>query len=769
MAPLPELPRARRPRGPLAESALPVLAWLLLCWLTRQAPCVPGACGGAAGGRWVAMALTLASALLAPGWMLWRLLGPRGAGACAAAAFSVGLGLSWLVATAAAVLWLGGGLEQLVLAVSVQNAALTLVFIFWTIRTGTGSPGPPGGTDQRGAAWPAVLSALALAALVATALHSTGFTHGGDEWFYLRATRQFLDGRGWIFDFEPWELVLALLVRLAGVDLLEAYRVLLPPFLIGASALSLIALGETVLGDRAAALFAFVLQALYCLSDMQARGSGAGMALLRVTEDKYAALLLLLPLVQAAALLALRGRRLRFLALAAALAVAGELVHPLTAVWLAASLLVPVAAWARERRSRPRPAVLAVTAVSGLVILGLGLALRSIRGTAYFSLQSGAALHDRLLNASRRELLVLALDRGWYMGDPRLLSHPLLLASLAAALWLALRREHPSRAFLAGAMAVPLLVVFVPPLPMGVGAIVSPWVMPRLLWALPVSLTLAALLHDRLAVLRGRSGRPSRTMLTWTVALAALAALLAPRIASSLRALHQRNHLYVSDGERELQEFVATAPPLAGNLLAPTGLSIRMPAWTSRVRPLPGPDVLRGSLIPEVSDGCRRLLDARAIGDEQAALLRTLNVGRVVARNGSVWQRKMERLAPAFYPLFHGRSYSVYWWRAERWPEARAVQAQRAKGASPGTEAPVASASRIPCTRSRKRGYEKATASRPDPRGRARAARMPWPSEPGSNGSTSTFSLDGGRAHSLSSSGRAATMGRPQAMASRNE
>src|SRR6185295_2842066 len=157
-------------------------------------------------------------------------------------------------------------------AVSVQSGVFALLLVARASRRA-----PDEGRVRRAGSWPLVVAILALAALIVVALGSRGFTFGGDEWFYLRAVRQYLDGRGRIFDFEPWELTVALLVRLAGVDLLEGYRVLLPPFLIGAAALSFFALAEVVLEDGAAACFAFVLQALYCLSDMNTRGGGAGM------------------------------------------------------------------------------------------------------------------------------------------------------------------------------------------------------------------------------------------------------------------------------------------------------------------------------------------------------------------------------------------------------------------------------------------------------------------------------------------------------------
>ena len=66
---------------------------------------------------------------------------------------------------------------------------------------------------------------------------------------------------------------------------------------------------EALLRDRGRAALALALQGLFALSEMYPRGEGMGMAMLvRQVEDKFVALLVVLPLAQAAFLAAMRGR-----------------------------------------------------------------------------------------------------------------------------------------------------------------------------------------------------------------------------------------------------------------------------------------------------------------------------------------------------------------------------------------------------------------------------------------------------------------------------
>jgi hypothetical protein len=667
------LPMERSPAartGPLLWAALP-LAWAVLAWLARQ-PAGSATAGGAR--EAIATAVALLAAWILPGALLWRRLAPPRRSPLEAAAFSFGLGLAFLLVLASAALAARSSVGVLAAAVAVASFALLAMDVWYPRRAARAAPAVE--ARDRPPAPHVVMWAAALAVLLAASASARGFTFGGDEWFNLRAARLFLesDTLSTSMLFDAWTLVLALLVRLSGADLVETYRLLLPPFLIAGGALAFLALARAVLRRWSAVSLAFGLQALLCLSDMHTRGEGAGMALLaRIAEDKYAGLTMAVPLALAALLGFVRTGARAQLVLFAALSLAAVLLQPLALFWIG----LPAAAVAgyalKVRRAALRwPQVVALAALA-LAALAVGFALRALRPAEAFSLyRPDWPFNAQLLNLSQRQLLILSLEKGWFMAHGALLAHPLTVAALLATLRLARRFGRSlSARFLVSAMVFPVLLAYNPLTATWLGGWIMPWMVHRLLWPLPVALVLAATLHEALAALEGRlRGRrmaaPAAPL--WLGALAFLAAGLAPRIERSLGALQARNRVYVSAGERDLMRFVSTQPRLRGIVLAPRGVSVRVSAWTSRLLGCPGMDALRspGEHGPALQD-CHDLLKAKRVDEGYVTVLGRRGIGYVIAPNGSSLDRALAPVA-AFEPLYRGEEYSFYEWRRERWP-----------------------------------------------------------------------------------------------------
>lgn len=677
------LGRVLQRRWTWIEGAAIAAAWLLLLGLVRAR--APLSFDGVLGAPFASVLAALAALWLAPGYVLWRWL--VGAPARHAPAWTFGLGLAWLLAPCALAMTAGTRLERLldaVLALNVGLAAFHLAAV-WLAPAHPRPPGPDAERWARPTPWIVAGAALVVARMLDVSTRRVHrLTYGGDEWVYMRAIRAFLDGPSVAdpAEFDVWDLALALIVRLSGVQVIDVYRVHLPPVLLVAASLAFLALAERVLLRAAPALLALALQGLFALSDMHTRGEGMGMALLvRLLEDKYMALLLALPLAQAAFLDALRGS-VRPLVVFALLAGAATVLQPFAIPWL---VLTCGATCVAAAATRTAPASRRMLAATGILLAAGGMLawmLRAIRPRAYFTLYDPDwPFNATLLEMSFRQLLILDLEKGWYMAHPWLLSHPLVIASLAASLLLLPRfRRSLEAQWLVLSTWLPVILVFNPITAVLVGRLVTPWRLYRLLWVVPVALVLAWALDAGLRALERRLSAlrpaPARSRLAEgplaVAALVLVALALFPRIAESARALRARNRILVKPTEKAfLHEVAALADGggLGGRVLAPEGLSIRLPAWTTRLQPLPGLDIVRARQ-DEFLRHCARFHEAPSVGPQEVGLLRDLGVRYVIAEASSPVEAGL-RAQPAAFRLIHrGPELALYEWRPERWTAA---------------------------------------------------------------------------------------------------
>jgi hypothetical protein len=617
----------------------------------------------------VALLAAVATAWLWPGLLLWQLLRDDEGDALDALAFAAALGLAWLVVPVSAALLLGWDMERLVVAVVVLNGVLGLAGAVQAAMR-------PPFEGRRGRARPPAALGLAFvlltAALVAVSALHPGFTGGGDEWFLMRAIRYFTEARP-ITDtqnFAVWEMVVGLLVRLAGVELVDVYRAVLVPLLVPLGVASMLALARVALPGLGAPIVAMATWALLCLSQMNTRGDGAGMSLLvRLGEDRYLTLLVLTPAALALFLRALERSRRKTALAAAAVALAAVVLYPFALFWLLAGaagpLLASSAVDARLRSWKTWAAAAALLAV----LLGVGWGLRSLRPPEYFRLQgSDWAMRPRLFEIARRHIVVVSAARELYMVNPRELDHPLVVTALAGTLLLLPHaRRARGIALVCSAMLIPPVLTLNPLTASLLGRLVTPWALPRLLWALPVPLAVAALLQLAAGRLRARGA-------AWRVGAAVLlaavaAASLAPRIAASFRALRARNHATVEPAERELMRFMAGERRLRGPVIAPAWLSVRVPSWSSRFYALPGPDYMRIGDQARIAE-YKQLYRARRLGGDELLVVRRHGPHvLVIAASDSRLDRLLKR-EPGFLELHRNGRFALHQFRAELWPQS---------------------------------------------------------------------------------------------------
>jgi hypothetical protein len=150
-------------------------------------------------------------------------------------------------------------------------------------------------------------------------------------------------------------------------------------------------------------------------------------------------------------------------------------------------------------------------------------------------------------------------------------------------------------------------------------------------------------------------------------ALAVIAVLLAPRRPSA-RALRARNRILVKPGERSSLHGVSALPGLRGTVLAPEGLGIRLPAWTSRLPPLCGIVAIRGAMRVLLRRCAAASRKERRWGRRGGAAARAQRALRDHGRDVAC-RRRPARAAHVVPALLPPGELALYEWRPLLWSE----------------------------------------------------------------------------------------------------
>jgi tetratricopeptide (TPR) repeat protein len=392
------------------------------------------------------------------------------------------------------------------------------------------SPDPPGSFGARlSVYWPWIpflVLAGALAYASVTKIHALE----EDVWAYLANVQDFSNAESLAF-YHPyfggeykgfsrmmingWLLEQAALVRVSGVDPFEMTLKYLTPTLVVLSLLAVYALAKTIIRNETGAVITGCLLALLYLVSLttplaQSPLTPGGEFISRITEDKYVARFVFVPVALALAVLTLKTRRLRYLLLFAFLCPSVAAVHPLGLVFVG----LPVAGLGLLHllfNLRERGAWGYVGA--------LGLSLLVVGGppTVYLA-ATGSSLLQRLdsLNTRVASTLVSGFiyydqiqqvgDR--YIVDPALLLNPAVLAAyVLGAPFLVLRlQKSPAAQLLLGTLLLVPVVCFVPPIAGPIAEAIGPMILPRLAWPIPLAavLVLGWMLWEGLAYLGTR-------------------------------------------------------------------------------------------------------------------------------------------------------------------------------------------------------------------------------------------------------------------------
>lgn len=435
-----------------------------------------------------------------------------------------------------------------VLAISLLGA------LFLALRGRGVAANEPHERPERGAWLLWVPLAVLTAVLTATSLNVTTL-FGPDAWAYMIYVRDYMSAEqlnagsaGFSrTTFSGWLLEQAALSRISGTDPVPLLARYLGPGLVVVSVLAFYGLARTLFRDSRAALLAGFLAAVFFLTHMTSQTSSGTEFVARITEDKFVARFVFLPVALNLAVLFVRSRRLAYLGLFTLVCWSVVSVHYIGFAMIGASLtgfgLVSVILHPRDRASWVSFGAL------GGVILAAGLpafAYVLVRGASFLSqleTTSPESTAVQIYTAQKIEHL-LVLGEGSYIMHPALILDPFIMVALILGVPFLIYHARQSLAarMLLGTLLFTAILVYFPPVATFIAGIIGPWTLWRVAWPIELAalLTLGWVAWSALAFAAGhleRTGRGRRLAPVLPLLFVAVlsAAFLVP-IANGVRA-----------------------------------------------------------------------------------------------------------------------------------------------------------------------------------------------------------------------------------------
>lgn len=365
-----------------------------------------------------------------------------------------------------------------------------------------------------------VAEGILLAVCAVVALYVARGARDADDWLYLQITQQILGSNPFQlrqasetrytlrYAFHVWLFTQAYLGQWLRLDLVTLAREVLPSLVSMLGLVSFYAWARVFFRTPMRALVAVLIQVGIAVTFITGSGWGSGL-LARSAQDKFLVWLVVVP---PAMLFAWRfltlGRRSFLVAYAAAL-LAGLWVHPV-AIFLVPLSLAGFALFSLISRVPFSRARWLWLTIASLPALGAPIVIRLTTLPAVFTTQGPLIQAYVRLSDGR-----LFLFGDWYIVDPAMVSHPLilfsffLLVAFAARLWRDTRIQ-----FLWGSALVPLALLFNPLTARILGELFTPWQLWRMTWNVPSAFILTE------AVFQVREGLRAATFRLRTIQIA---------------------------------------------------------------------------------------------------------------------------------------------------------------------------------------------------------------------------------------------------------
>ncbi len=622
---------------------------------------------------WLTTVLAL-GVLLAPGWLVLRLVAPTPPFS-RVAMFPLAFVLAFGLLSPLALLVVGLRLPLAVLGYVTVVITLGLGGVGWVQQTGRKVmqtlPIPVPEPAVR-LLLPAVILTGGMGLYLFLVTMSTWSS--GDTW-YLRYIRDYMAG---VYDHEPfnlrasWWILQAWQNEITGLNPLDTFSFYLPPVLMLLSLLGVYGLARELFGRRSPALLTVLVQQLFMVSSINSHDWLGRGFFDRIIEDKFLIWLMILPVVLLLALRYLKTGQRRLLGGLGLSYIALTLVHPLGLVQGAVSIAsLGLVHLLVERRPAALGRVLVMGGLLALLVVVPLLQRNNIWGrqsgedirespTFNYALATGVAPLFVTLSHSRLQFFSAVDDN--YIAHPHLIAHPLTLLAilLAPLLWLDLRRSLAAQ-FLISNMAATLFLLYTPVITPLLGRVITPWMVYRLSYGLPVALVLAYLWQGGLDSVR--SGWPRQHRLAVGVSLAAvslLALLLNNYITEGISFLQERRDRTIRVTERDLLDHLAKNVDTTDVIIARDNtITYLIPAFTT-ARTL----YRNASPSPRAREAVTQFYQAEWLTPATLQLLQTWKVSAIIVEQGSSLAWQMARLPAHFTPLYQNEEYTLYRFKA---------------------------------------------------------------------------------------------------------
>lgn len=499
---------------------------------------------------------------------------------------------------------------------------------------------------------------IALVCIVVAILVANG-ERDADDWLYLQVTQQFIGSNPFQifatsearysirYAFHIWIFLQAFLGEWLNADVVSLLRQTLPVLLAPLGIVAAYAWGKTFFGTARAALLALGIQLLIYVTFATTDGWGNGF-FARSAQDKFLVWLIVLPLALVFAWNFLRaGNFSNWLAYGATM-IAGLWVHPVSLFLVVLSLggFALFNLLSRSPFSRRRWLFLTVASLPALLS---PLVIRATTLPAVFTVNTpDVAAYLRLSNGR------LLFQPPFYIIDPALIAHPLILVSIALLVLFAARlREDTRIQFLYGATLVPLALLINPFTARILGEMLTPWQLWRMTWGLPVAFILSQILLER-RTLPIAHWSPAKISSALILLLAA--ALVLSNLNFGRTLLTLRNTQMLDSATQGVMQSLRTNLHTPASVLLPRNLTRYAPAYTSNARVMSNeaqkPEDTRGIQID-------RFYSPQADTKFLEAFLDFWQIEYVVAPKGSLQERFVKTRAGSVL-VYENKEYGLY-------------------------------------------------------------------------------------------------------------
>jgi tetratricopeptide (TPR) repeat protein len=427
----------------------------------------------------------------------------------------------------------------------------------------------------------------------------------GDLW-YLSYIRRYLNTTSFTeFDLRAsWWILQALIDHLAKVEPLDAFRFYLPSLLLVVSLTAFSRLAYQLFDNWNAAMLAMAIQILYYVSSIGSHHWIGRGFFDRIVEDKFLIWLIILFVVILLMLRYLAEGKTRYLVLFSLSVSALTFSHPLGLVQGGISIASFASVSLLSNRTRKQLLRLMFIFIILFVFLVVPLAQRQLIITSdhsdtAFSYASGMVDIPARFYLAQVRLWMFSAVENLYMAHPHLIGHPLTLAAiLLTPLLLRYLHKDIAAQYLFSNMALPLGVLYNPLTAPLLGRLITPWMLYRLTWAFPVSLTITFFLirigHWSKRSLLKHSFFASKARLMALMPVLAIVVVtisLQAYIGDGLNFLQERKVRGLSTSQRELLNHLSECVVPDSGIMAEPNMNPYIPAFVPA-------DVLTANLGP---------------------------------------------------------------------------------------------------------------------------------------------------------------------------